>query len=58
MSEESELETLSDGDDLFKDEEDKQHLMSIPEVERENILYERAEKRREARQRKTTLSSL
>eukprot|EP00611_Tribonema_gayanum_P011931 TRINITY_DN2237_c0_g1_i3.p1 TRINITY_DN2237_c0_g1~~TRINITY_DN2237_c0_g1_i3.p1 ORF type:complete len:736 (-),score=240.23 TRINITY_DN2237_c0_g1_i3:1200-3407(-) len=42
-------------EDLYENEEDKAKLMAMPEVERENILYERAERRRERRERRATL---
>eukprot|EP00953_Heterococcus_sp_UTEX-ZZ885_P000266 583-Heterococcus_DN1.PRE.1 len=42
-------------DDYYKDSEDKKKLMALPEVEREAILFDRAEQRKEALERKETL---
>ena len=52
-------DALDDGydEDLYGDDDDRQHLDSLPEVEREAILYQRAEKRRELEERKAAKSS-
>ena len=39
-------------EDLYGDEEDRRHLDSLPELEREEILYQRTEKRRELEERR------
>ena len=48
------VDELNDGfdEDLYGDDDDRAHLASLPEVEREAILYQRAEKRRELEERR------
>ena len=54
-----EADDLDDGydSDLYGDDADRAHLDSLPEVEREAILYARAEKRRELEERRAAKSS-
>lgn len=51
---------IDDGYDkeFYKDEEDKNRLLALPEVERESILFERAEQRKERLERHATMQRI